>query len=156
MSIDNVKEYFKQFNREKDIIELEQSSATVQLAAEALGVEPGRIAKTLSFKASDGAILVVTAGDARIDNKKFKTVFNLKAKMLSQEEAIFYTGHAVGGVCPFAIERQDVKIYLDESLKRFDIVYPACGSGNSAIELTCEELVKYSNSQGWIDVCKIN
>lgn len=156
MSIEKVKEYLKQFNRENDIIELEQSSATVQLAAEALGVQPERIAKTLSFKTLDGAILVVTAGDARIDNKNFRHTFGLKAKMLMPEEVIEYTGHAVGGVCPFAIERNDVKIYLDDSLKRFKTVYPACGSGNSAIELTCEELVQYSGACEWVNVCKIS
>lgn len=153
MSIDKVREYLKKFNREKDIIELSQSSATVQLAAKALGVEPERIAKTLSFKSHNGAILVVTAGDARIDNKKFKTTFGLKAKMLSPDETVEYTGHAVGGVCPFAIERADVKNYLDESLKRFETVYPACGSSNSAIQLTCAEIEKFSNAEGWVDVC---
>ena len=153
MSIENVREYLKQFEREKDIIELEKSSATVQLAAEALGVEPARIAKTLSFKSSDGAIVIVVAGDTRIDNKKFKTFFGLKAKMLSPEEVIEYTGHAIGGVCPFAITRNDVKIYLDESLKRFKTIFPACGSGNSAIELTCDELEKLSGTTDWIDIC---
>lgn len=155
MSIEKVKEYLKQFNRENDIIELDQSSATVQLAAEALNVEPERIAKTLSFKTSDGAVLVVTAGDARIDNKKFKSQFGLKAKMLTPEEVIELTGHAIGGVCPFAIENSKVKIYLDDSLKRFETVYPACGSGNSAIKLTLPELERLSNSSGWIDVTKI-
>lgn len=155
MSIEKVKEYLKQFNRENDIIELEQSSATVQLAAKALNVEPARIAKTLSFKTSDGAVLVVTAGDARIDNKKFKSQFGLKAKMLTPDEVIEFTGHAIGGVCPFAIENSKVKIYLDDSLKRFDTVYPACGSGNSAIKLTLPELERLSNSSDWIDVTQI-
>lgn len=155
MSIEKVREYLKQFNRENDIIELDQSSATVQLAAKALNVEPERIAKTLSFKTSDGAVLVVTAGDARIDNKKFKSQFGLKAKMLTPEEVIELTGHAIGGVCPFAIENSKVKIYLDDSLKRFGTVYPACGSGNSAIKLTLPELERLSNSSGWIDVTKI-
>lgn len=154
MSIDNVKEYLKQFNKECDVIELSQSSATVALAAQALGVEPARIAKTLSFKTETAAILVVTAGDARIDNKKFKTTFGFKAKMLTPDEVIEYTGHSIGGVCPFAIENSDVKIYLDISLKRFATVYPACGSGNSAIELTCGELEKISNAIEWVDVCK--
>ena len=153
MSIENVREYLKQFGRENDIIELKKSSATVQLAAEALGVEPERIAKTLSFKTQDGAIIVVVAGDARIDNKKFRTTFGLKAKMLSPEEVIEYTGHAIGGVCPFAITREDVKIYLDNSLKRFETVFPACGSGNSAIKLTCEELEKLAATNHWVDVC---
>ncbi len=155
MSIEKVKEHLKQFGRDRDVIELAQSSATVALAAAALGVEEARIAKTLSFKSESGAILVVTAGDARIDNKKFKTVFGIKAKMLSPDEVVEYTGHAIGGVCPFAIENNQVKIFLDESLKRFDTVYPACGSGNSAIKLTCSELEEFSNSSGWVDVCKI-
>ena len=155
MSIEKVREYLKQFNREKDIIELEHSSATVQLAAEALGVEPERIAKTLSFKIPEGAILVVAAGDARIDNKKFKSQFGLKAKMLFPEEVIEFTGHAIGGVCPFAIENKNVKIYLDDSLKRFETVYPACGSGNSAIKLTLDDLEKLCGAVNWIDVCKI-
>ena len=155
MSIEKVREYLKQFNREKDIIELEHSSATVQLAAEALGVEPERIAKTLSFKIPEGAILVVAAGDARIDNKKFKSQFGLKAKMLSPEEVIEFTWHAICGVCPFAIENKNVKIYLDDSLKRFETVYPACGSGNSAIKLTLDDLEKLCGAVNWIDVCKI-
>ena len=155
MSIEKVKEHLKQFGRDTDVIELVQSSATVALAAVALGVEDARIAKTLSFKSESGAILVVTAGDARIDNKKFKTTFGFKAKMLSPDEVLEYTGHAIGGVCPFAIENNQVKIFLDESLKRFDTVYPACGSGNSAIKLTCGELEEFSNSSGWVDVCKI-
>ena len=154
MSIEKVREYLKQFNRENEIIELSQSSATVALAAEALGVEGARIAKTLSFKTADGAILVVAAGDARIDNKKFKTTFGLKAKMLTPEEVIEFTGHAIGGVCPFGIENKGVKVYLDTSLKRFDTVYPACGSGYSAIKLTCNELELLSNCSGWVDVCK--
>ena len=154
MSIEKVREYLKQFNRENEIIELSQSSATVALAAEALGVEGARIAKTLSFKTADGAILVVAAGDARIDNKKFKTTFGLKAKMLTPEEVIELTGHAIGGVCPFVIENKGVKVYFDTSLKRFDTVYPACGSGNSAIKLTCNELELLSNCSGWVDVCK--
>lgn len=153
MSIEKVKAYLKKYNRDKDIIELSQSSATVALAAEALGVDPARIAKTLSFKTPDGAILVVTAGDARINNKKFKEVFGLKAKMLSPDEVIEFTGHVIGGVCPFAVENKNVKIYLDISLKRFDTVYPACGSGNSAIELTCEELQELSCAADWVDVC---
>lgn len=153
MSIEKVKAYLKKYNRDKDIIELSQSSATVALAAEALRVDAARIAKTLSFKTPDGAILVVTAGDARINNKKFKEVFALKAKMLSPDEVVEFTGHAIGGVCPFAIENTNVKIYLDTSLKRFDTVYPACGSGNSAIELTCEELQELSCAADWVDVC---
>ncbi len=153
MTLESVKAYLKKFNKDKDIIELSQSSATVALAAEALGVEAARIAKTLSFKTPDGAILVVTAGDARINNKKFKTVFEIKAKMLSPDEVVEFTGHAIGGVCPFAIENTNVKIYLDISLKRFDTIYPACGSGNSAIKLTCQELQELSCASDWVDVC---
>ena len=155
MSIEKVKKYLKQYGKDKDVIELSQSSATVQLAALALGVKEALIAKTLSFKTNDSAILIVTAGDTRIDNKKFKTLFGLKAKMLTPEEVEKYTGHKIGGVCPFAIARAEIKIYLDPSLKRFENVYPACGSSNSAIKLTCEELEKLSNSSGWIDVCQI-
>ena len=156
MSIEKVREYLKEFNREKDIIELSQSSVTVPLAAAALGVEPARIAKTLSFKADSGALLVVTAGDARIDNKKFKNTFGFKAKMLTSEEVIEYTGHSIGGVCPFAINSDDVKIYLDVSLKRFTTIYPACGSSNSAIELTCYDLEKISKALDWVDICNIS
>lgn len=155
MSIDKVKEYFKNLGRENDVIETETSSATVELAAEALGVIPARIAKTLSFRIDDGVVLVVTAGDVKIDNRKYKDYFRIKAKMLTPDEVFEYTGHKIGGVCPFAIENSDVKIYLDVSMKRFETVYPACGSSNSAIELTCAELEKYSNSLGWIDVCKV-
>lgn len=154
MSIESVKEFLKQYGKENSIIELNESSATVELAAKALGVEPERIAKTLSFKTDTGAILIVTAGDARIDNKKFKNTFGLKAKMLTPEEVIEYTGHKIGGVCPFAIAKSNVKIFLDMSLKRFDTVYPACGSSNSAIKLTMEELYNISHAESWIDVCK--
>lgn len=154
MSIESVKEFLKQYGKENSIIELNESSATVELAAKALGVEPERIAKTLSFKTDTGAILIVTAGDARIDNKKFKNTFGLKAKMLTPEEVIEYTGHKIGGVCPFAIAKPNVKIFLDMSLKRFDTVYPACGSSNSAIKLTLEELYNTSQAENWIDVCK--
>lgn len=154
MSIEKVREYLAKYKRESDIIELEESSATVELAAKALNVEGARIAKTLSFKTSSGAMLVVTAGDVRIDNKKFKTTFGFKAKMLTPDEAVKYTGHAVGGVCPFGIDNDSVKTYLDESLKRFETVYPACGSSNSAIQLTCKEIEELSNCDGWIDVTK--
>ena len=155
MSIEKVKEYLKQFNRDKDIIEPEHSSATVELAAQALGVEPARIAKTLSFKTHESCILVVTAGDAKIDNKKFKTKFSIKAKMLTPEEVVEYVGHEIGGVCPFAIKDPTVKVYCDISLKRFKTIFPACGSSNSAIELTCDELEKFSNCTEWVDVCKL-
>ena len=153
MAISIVREYLKDFGRENEIIELEQSTATVQLAALALGVEPEKIAKTLSFKSKEGAIVIVVAGDAKVDNKKFKTTFGLKAKMLTPEEVIEYTNHEVGGVCPFGITRDDVKIYLDESLKRFETVFPACGSSNSAIKLTCAELETLCKYDSWVNVC---
>ncbi len=155
MSIEKVREYFSQYNLEDKIMEFDVSSATVDLAAEAVGVIPARICKTLSFKSQEGCILIETAGDTKIDNRKFKDTFGFKAKMLTAEEVIEYTGHAIGGVCAFAIERQDVKVYSDVSMKRFETVFPACGSSNSAIELTCDELHKYSRSLEWIDVCKI-
>jgi len=154
MSIGKVKQYFAQFGIEGRIQEFDVSSATVELAAAALKCEPARIAKTLSFYASGGAILVVMAGDARVDNPKFKAQFNTKAKMLSPEDAENLIGHAVGGVCPFAVN-EGVAVYLDVSLKRFETVYPACGSSNSGIGLSIEELEKYSNSRGWVDVSKI-
>lgn len=153
MAIDKVKAYFKQFGMEDKIQEFEVSSATVELAAQALGCEGKRIAKSLSFLVDDKAILIVAAGDAKIDNSKYKAMFSCKAKMLSYEQVEEYVGHAVGGVCPFAIP-ETVRVYLDESLKRFETVFPACGSSNSAIELTIPELEKYSNSVGWVDVCK--
>jgi len=129
------------------------SSATVELAAQALGCEPCRIAKSLSFMIDGGAVLIVAAGDARVDNKKYKAHFAQKAKMLTPQEAVDLVGHAVGGVCPFALN-EGVKVYLDESLKRFETVFPACGSANSAIELTLAELETHSSSLGWVDVCK--
>ena len=153
MSISKVREYFRQYGMEERILEMEQSSATVELAAQAVGVEPARIAKTLSFKKGDDTILVVTAGDMKIDNSKYKHFFGTKAKMLTPDEVLENVGHPVGGVCPFAIPKE-VQVYLDESMKRFETVYPACGSGNSAIGLTCDELEKYSNAQAWVDVCK--
>jgi prolyl-tRNA editing enzyme YbaK/EbsC (Cys-tRNA(Pro) deacylase) len=153
MSVEMVKEYFKGFGMEAKVMEFELSSATVELAAQALQVKPERIAKTLSFRKDDGCILVVTAGDAKIENQKFKSTFGFKAKMLALDEVIQMTGHEIGGVCPFAI-REDVLVYLDESLKRFASVFPACGSSNSAIELTCDQLFQYSNCQKWVDVCK--
>ena len=151
--IEKVKKYFKQWNMENRIQELKVSSATVELAAEAIGCEPKRIAKSLSFMVEDKAILVVAAGDAKVDNAKFKAQFHTKAKMLTPEQTETLIGHAVGGVCPFGI-KEDVKVYLDISLKRFNKVFPACGSSNSVIELTVEELEKYANGIGWIDVCK--
>ena len=154
MSIEKVKEYFCQHGMEERVMEFEMSSATVELAALAVGVEPARIAKTLSFMVEDKPILIVTAGDTKIDNPKYKAQFSAKAKMLTPDEAVELVGHAVGGVCPFAIN-EGVKVYLDVSMKRFGTVFPACGSSNSAIELTMEELEKYScNFVAWIDVCK--
>lgn len=153
MSIEKVKTYMKKFGYENKIIEFDVSSATVELAAKALDVAPGKIAKTLSFKKDDACILVVCAGDVRIDNKKYKTFFGCKAKMLTPEEALIFTGHAVGGVCPFAIENENVSVYTDISLKKYNTVFPACGSSNSAIELTCDELFALSCSKSWIDVC---
>ena len=156
MAIDKVREYFRQFGLEDKILEFDVSSATVDLAAQAVGVEGARICKTLSFKDRDGGcILIQAAGDARIDNRKFKDKFHLKAKMLTAEEVVEFTGHAIGGVCAFAIENPNVKVYTDESLKRFDTVFPACGSSNSAIEFTCDELFRYSNAIEWVDVCKL-
>jgi len=156
MAIEKVREYFKTLGIEDRIREFDVSSATVDLAAIAVGVEGARICKTLSFKTPEGGcILIETAGDAKIDNRKFKDCFGFKAKMLTAEEVVDFTGHAIGGVCAFAIERDDVKAYTDVSLKRFETVFPACGSSNSAIELTCDELHKYSNAVDWIDVCKL-
>lgn len=155
MSIERVKEYLRQFKKEKDIKELDASSATVELAAQALNVIPARIAKTLSFKNENSCILVVTAGDTKIDNKKFKEEFLMKAKMLSPDEVLDLTGHAVGGVCPFGLKSTDIKVYCDVSMQRFETVFPACGSSNSAIELTCGELFEISKSTKWVDVCLI-
>ncbi len=155
MSIERVKEFFKQFNIEDRVMEFPVSSATVELAAQALNTEGCRIAKTLSFSVNDSPILIVTAGDAKIDNKKYKAFFGAKAKMLSFDEVEEKIGHPVGGVCPFAIN-EGVTVYLDECIKRFETVFPACGSSNSAIELTPEELEKYSNYKQWIDVCNLS
>ena len=154
MAIEKVRAYFKTKGIEDRIQEFEVSSATVALAAQALGCEENRIAKTLSFHVQDKVVLVVAAGDAKIDNPKYKAFFGTKAKMLAYEEAEELIGHAVGGVCPFAV-CEGVEVYLDESLKRFETVFPACGSSNSAIELTLEELEMYSGFISWIDVCKI-
>lgn len=153
MAIDKVREYFKHYKIEERIQEFEVSSATVELAAQALKCEGKRIAKTLSFLVDGQPVLVVTAGDAKIDNPKYKAQFGTKAKMLTPDEVGTLVGHAVGGVCPFAV-KEGTAVYLDISLKRFNTVFPACGSSNSAIELTIEELEKYSNYIGWIDVCK--
>ncbi len=153
MAIEKVRAYFKKHGMEERVQEFDASSATVELAARALRCEPQRIAKTLSFMAGDQAVLIVTAGDAKIDNPKYKAKFGKKAKMPSPDEVETIVGHAVGGVCPFAVN-EGVKVYLDVSLKRFDTVFPACGSPNSAIELTIPELEEYSGYEEWVDVCK--
>lgn len=153
MAIERVRQFFKQHEIEDRIQEFEVSSATVELAAKAANCEPARIAKTLSFKKDEGCMLIVTAGDAKIDNAKFKAQFGMKAKMLTPDEVLELVGHAVGGVCPFGINEQ-VDVYLDQSMKRFHTVFPACGSSNSAIELTITELEAYSGNKEWVDVCK--
>lgn len=153
MAIDKVKEYFKAYGRDGDVLEFPTSSATVELAAQALGTEPARIAKTLSFRVNDRCVLVVCAGDAKIDNPKYRAQFSCKARMLSADEVEKMTGHGIGGVCPFA-NPEGTRAYLDISLKRFGTVFPACGSENSAIELTPDELFQYANAAGWVDVCK--
>lgn len=154
MSIEKVKEYFSQFGYQDKILEFNVSSATVELAAQAVGTEPARIAKTMSFMVSDNPILILLAGDVKIDNPKYKAKFHTKAKMLSFDEVEPLIGHAIGGVCPFAIN-DGVKVYLDESLKRFETVFPAAGSSNSAIELTISELEKFSGYIEWVDVSKL-
>ena len=154
MSIQRVRAYFEQWDMEDRIREFTVSSATVELAAVAVGVEGARIAKSLSFKVEERPVIVVAAGDAKVDNGKYKAQFHTKAKMLTHEEAHDLIGHDVGGVCPFALP-EDVKVYLDVSLRRFETVFPAAGSSSSAIELTCEELERYSsNFVEWVDVCK--
>lgn len=153
MAIERVREYFDQFGMTDRIREFDESSATVAEAAHAVGCEPAHIAKTLSFKVGDQPILIVAAGDAKVANPKYKARFGAKAKMLTPDEAVEMVGHAVGGVCPFGIN-DGVRVFLDESLKRFDTVYPAAGSGNSAIGLTLDELERYSGSEAWVDVCK--
>ena len=154
MSIEKGRAYFRQFGMEDRVREFDVSSATVELAALALGVDGARIAKTLSFKKDDSCILILAAGDARIDNHNFKEKFHMKAKMLAPDEVLSIVGHPVGGVCPFGIN-DGIDVYLDESLKRFETVFPAVGSANSAIELNLDELYKYSNAIEWIDVCKL-
>ena len=153
MAIERVKAFFAQYGIENRVREFDVSSATVDLAAQALGCEPCRIAKTLSFLVDGRAILIVAAGDAKVDNPKYKARFGTKARMLTPEEAVTLVGHAVGGVCPFAVN-EGVTVYLDESLKRFPTVFPACGSSNSAIELTIPELEAYSGFTAWVGVCK--
>ncbi len=153
MSVDKVKKYFAGYGMESRVLEFDVSSATVELAAAALNCEPGRIAKTLSFLVGEQPILIVSAGDVKIDNAKYKATFGKKAKMITQEQVTELIGHAVGGVCPFAIN-PGVDIYLDASLKKYETAFPACGSSNSAIELTIPEMEKYSGYKEWIDVCK--
>ena len=153
MSIERVKAYFAQHGMEHRVREFEVSSATVELAAAALGCDGCRIAKSLSFMVDGKAVLIVAAGDAKVDNGRYKAQFGTKAKMLTPDEAVELLGHAVGGVCPFALN-EGVTVYLDESLKRFPTVFPACGSSNSAIELTIAELEQHSGYIAWVDVCK--
>ena len=154
MSVEMVKEYLAQFGAADRVREFEASTATVELAAQAAGVEPGRIAKTLSFKLEDRTILVVAAGDVKVDNVKYKNTFGGKAKMLTPQEAVERVGHAVGGVCPFAVN-DGCDIYLDATLRRFETVFPACGSSNSAAELTLTELEELCAPCTWVDVCKL-
>ncbi|HHT7156409.1 EBSC protein [Bacillus thuringiensis serovar andalousiensis] len=153
MALEKVISYFKQYGMEDRIIEVTESSATVELAAKALQCEPQRIAKTLSFQIDDRVLVIVTAGDVKIDNRKYKEQFGVKAKMVNANQVEGLIGHAIGGVCPFAVNK-DVEVYLDISLQRFITVFPACGSTNSAIELTIKELEKHSKYLNWIDVCK--
>lgn len=154
MSIEVCRAYLRERGYEDRIREFEVSSATVELAAQAVGCEPARIAKTLSFVHEDGAVLIVCAGDAKIDNAKFKAQFHHKATMLTPEQVETFTGHQIGGVCPFAIPHPNTVTYLDSSLQRFDTIYPAAGNAASAVKLNCDELAQLSNSAGWIDVCK--
>ncbi len=154
MSIERAREYLKKFGADGRIMEFETSSATVELAAKAIGCEPCMIAKSLTFNVGGECVMVVVAGDAKVDNRKFKETFGVKAKMLSPQEVEEMVGHGVGGVCPFGIN-DGVKVYLDVSMKRFDYIYPACGSSNSAIKLNMCEIEKFSVPIGWVDVCKI-
>lgn len=153
MAFDVAKEYLEKLGLGDRVMEFEESSATVELAALAVGCEPARIAKTLSFLVDGKAILIVAAGDVKVDNHRYKEQFKIKAKMLSAEEVVELVGHAVGGVCPFGV-KEGVRVFLDQSLKRFDVVYPACGSANSAVKLTIPELEQCSGFEAWVDVCK--
>lgn len=155
MAIEKARKHLEQFGLDGMIREFTVSSATVALAAEALGCEPARIAKSLTFMGSEGAIMVVAAGDARVDNKKFKERFGVKAKMLTPEQVDALIGHSIGGVCPFGVN-PGVEVYLDESMKRFEVVFPACGSSNSCVELTLPQLEQASGTLGWVDVCKFS
>ncbi len=154
MAIEQVIDYLKSFGAEDKIRRFDVSSATVALAAQALGCEEARIAKTMSFLVQDHAVLIVTAGDTKVNSAKFKAKFGVKAKMLTAEQLIELVGHAPGGVCPFAV-KEGCEVFLDESLKRFDIVYPAAGNAASAVELTLPELERFSRSKGWVDVCAL-
>lgn len=156
MSVTDVKNYLKAYGLDQKVREFNQSSATVELAAIAAGVEPARIAKSLTFKAGDDAVMIVTAGDTKIDNHKYKEQFGIKAKMLSPEEVIEYTGHSIGGVCPFANPEGHLRVYLDDSMKRFETVFPAAGSDASCAELTLDELTKASKAVDWVNVCKFS
>lgn len=156
MSVTDVKNYLKAYGLDQKVREFNQSSATVELAAIAAGVEPARIAKSLTFKAGDDAVMIVAAGDTKIDNHKYKEQFGIKAKMLSPEEVIEYTGHSIGGVCPFANPEGHLKVYLDDSMKRFETVFPAAGSDASCAELTLDELTKASRAVDWVNVCKFS
>lgn len=154
MSVESVRNYLKQFHLEEKVEEFTESSATVELAARAAGVEPAMIAKTLSFKVDDHAVLIVTSGDTKVDNQKYKAKFNTKAKMLTPEEVIEYTGHAIGGVCPYDNPEGKCKVYLDESMKRFPMMLPAAGSSSSCVRLTIEELELSCPGAEWVDICK--
>ena len=154
MSVETVKEYFRQYGMEDRILEMEDSTATVALAAQTLGCREQEITKTMSFAIDDETIIICMAGDAKISNHKYKETFHKKAKMLRGEEVVERTGHLIGGVCPFGL-KEGCTVYLDESLKRFEYVYPACGGPHAAIKLSLEELEKYSGYQAWIDVCDI-
>jgi len=153
MSIDAARQHLKRFGKDGDILEFDTSSATVELAANALGVPCSHIAKTISLVDGDSAMLVVAAGDVRLDNAKFRAAFGFKPRMLTSEQALYFTGHAVGGICPFGLIRP-LRVFADISLKRFHTVYPACGSANSAIPLTCDELFTIAGCIGWVDVCR--
>jgi prolyl-tRNA editing enzyme YbaK/EbsC (Cys-tRNA(Pro) deacylase) len=154
VTIDIARQHLQQYGLAEKILEFAESSATVELAAQAAGVIPARICKTLAFRTPEGCILVQTAGDSRVDNAKFKQTFGRKATMLTAEEVVYFTGHAIGGVCAFGVSNDAVKIYADQSLKRFDTVFPACGSNNSAIELSPDELYRVSGAIAWVDVGK--
>lgn len=155
MSVQTVRKALAAFALDSRVMEFEVSSATVELAAAALGTDPARIAKSLTFYGEDGeCVMIVTAGDQKIDNAKFKAYFGYKAKMMSADDALAATGHAVGGVCPFALPESGVTVYLDESLCRFDVIYPAAGSSSSAARLSCDELFLAAHPRAWIDVCK--